>query len=592
MISTKKTVALLSTSALAAGAANGAILYTNINMTVSAHGALALDLDHDGVPDFQLAFNANNAVKPYITNAPAGSGPFVLSASPNEGLPVTPIGTMVNGSYESAQTVGYFNKDNNNNLQGSWTAAGNIDGYVGLELTGGGSKYYGWAHFIYNSAGVPVNDADTGTLTLVDAAVETNPNTGILTGQTAEAATMPVVNVPPSSQTNYLGGTAQLSVVAVGNPPPTYQWQSGAVGSDIYSNISASPYITTVTSTDGAMSTLTIQNLSLANMADYVVVVSNSSGVITSSVPATLTVIPVTDSPATLVHRYSFQDTAGSTTFADSVGGPSWAGTLNGGAALTGSSLQLSGVSNCYASLPPFITSGYSQMTVEFWADIGSNPIWTRVFFFGSTSGGTKNSGFDYCPFAPPATNSYQNLDFLNLSGGDAYANNNAGFSNVIGKHVTVVIDSINGAMYYYNGASLVSTLNGAAPSLANINDITDVIGQSPVKNDPYLNGTIHEFRVYSGVLSPQAIALNDAVGPANYIQLSAAPTLSATLSAGNIILTWPASDYNFAVQSASALSSVTSWTTLTNVPALVGTNWQATITSPGTPQFFQLIYK
>jgi hypothetical protein len=52
-------------------------------------------------------------------------------------------------------------------------------------------------------------------------------------------------------------------------------------------------------------------------------------------------------------------------------------------------------------------------------------------------------------------------------------------------------------------------------------------------------------------------------------------PTISASVSGGKILLSWPVSDFNFAVQSRSGLNNGTSWTTLTNNPALVGTNWQ-----------------
>ena len=84
--------------------------------------------------------------------------------------------------------AGYFNQDTGGTAVGAWTAAGNVEGYVGLELTQGSTTNYGWAHFIYDSAGTPPNNVDTGTLTLVDAAVESTPGLGILTGQTAEPA--------------------------------------------------------------------------------------------------------------------------------------------------------------------------------------------------------------------------------------------------------------------------------------------------------------------------------------------------------------------------------------------------------------------
>ena len=607
MTTSKKTVAVLSTSALAAGVAQGAIVYTPINLIISGNTALTLDLNQDGSPDFQLQFAANAAAKPFIISTNAPTTDFVLSSSANQGLPVTSLGTMINASYQSAQSKGYFYKDSNANAQGSWSAAGNIEGYVGLELQDGAGTHYGWAHFIYNSAGVPANSSDTGTLKLVDAAMETAPGVGILAGQTAEAGVVPSVVVLPSSQTGIIGGAVQLSVVAVGKPAPTFQWKSGVVGSGIYSPVPLGGRISaSTTGSDGAMNTLTISNLTLANMADYVVVVSNVSGSTTTSVPATLTVQASSDSPATLVHRYSFQDPQGNSSFDDSVGGMDWAGSLAGDATLTGTSLSLDGTSGTYAILPSGIAGGYPQMTVEFWADIGTQTgNWTRVFSFGNqTGGGQKQSGIDY---SPNAAGGYQNLDYLNNSGDDVYANNNVALVNVTGQHVTVVVDSVNGALYYYNGTNVVSTLHdnnlsfnqtmlasssGVPMSMADTDDVYDVIGATLDGADPYLNGTIHEFRIYQGVLSPQAVALNDAVGPANYIELSANPTISASLGGGTLTLSWPASDFNFVVQSRSGLSSGTPWTTLTNVPALVGTNWQVSLPSAGSARFFQLVHK
>ena len=126
---------------------------------------------------------------------------------------------------------------------------------------------------------------------------------------------------------------------------------------------------------------------------------------------------------------------------------------------------------------------------------------------------------------------------------------------------MTLIADPVNGVLCFYNGASLVSNLNfgtaNAVPSLAGINDVNNWIGRSlHLVADPYFAGTIHEFRIYEGVLPVQAIALNDAVGPDQYIELSANPTLSASLSGGNIVLSWPASNFGFSVQSRPDLST------------------------------------
>ena len=580
MSSSTKALALLSTSALAAGAARGAVLYTPVNITLSQNGALSLDLNQDGTPDFELGFNASLAAKPYINNTPTGpTASYVLSSSANLGLPLTPAGTMIDGSYQSTQATGYFNQDNNANTVGGWTAAGDNEGYVGLELQDGAGTYYGWAHLIYDSTNTPPNNNDTGTLRLVDAALETTPGVGILAGQTAETGGPDIV-VPPASQTGYLGGSAQLTVIATGFPAPSFQWRAGAVGSGVYTNLPGGAGVS-----DGAINTLTLRNLKAFNTADYVVVVANSHGSVTSAVPAKLSVLAATDSPATLVHRYSFQDLAGSSSFADSVGGSAWNGTVQGDATLTGSSLMLDGAYGCYAWLPPYITAGYTQMTVEFWADIdGANPPWTRVFAFGDSDGSQKTSGVDYCPYAPSG---YQNLDFA--SDFDTYANNDTALTNTAGDHVTVIVDSVNGALCYYNGTNVVSTLHGAVPSLADISDPSNLLGASLVPADPYLIGTIYEFRIYEGVLSPKAVALNDAVGPANYIELSAYPMLSAQRSGSHLVLSWPAADYGFSVQAKPGLSGGT-WASLTNVPALMGTHWQVSLPVSGSAQFFRLV--
>ncbi|SPE63295.1 LamG domain protein jellyroll fold domain protein [Verrucomicrobia bacterium] len=225
-------------------------------------------------------------------------------------------------------------------------------------------------------------------------------------------------------------------------------------------------------------------------------------------------------SAQTLTHRYSFNDPAGSTNFADSVGGAT--GSLNNAtagnpnsASLDGMELLLDGTGG-YATLAAGVISNYSQLTVEFWADFSVNPNWTRVFAFGDqNAGGNKNSGVDYCHLAP---GNYQNLDMLDTNGNDAYANSTPGLDNSTNNHVTVVVDPVNHTMYYYNGVSVVSTEHNTVPSLTAINDTLNLIGRSLYDLDPTLNGTIHEFRVYQGVLPAASVALNDAAGPGTYL--------------------------------------------------------------------------
>ncbi len=89
----------------------------------------------------------------------------------------------------------------------------------------------------------------------------------------------------PVSQTNFTGMTVQFNAPVYGSPAPTYQWQAGAVGSGVYTNLANGGPFAGVTN-----ATLFITNITLANAASYVLVASNSSGVTTSS-PAVLTVL-------------------------------------------------------------------------------------------------------------------------------------------------------------------------------------------------------------------------------------------------------------------------------------------------------------
>jgi hypothetical protein len=95
----------------------------------------------------------------------------------------------------------------------------------------------------------------------------------------------PEIGVEPPVSTNlFQGQTVSFTALAVGTAPLTYQWQAGGTGLGVFTNL-----------TDGGQfsgsgtPTLTVANLDLPNSADYIVVVANAFGTVTSSI-ATLTV--------------------------------------------------------------------------------------------------------------------------------------------------------------------------------------------------------------------------------------------------------------------------------------------------------------
>lgn len=94
----------------------------------------------------------------------------------------------------------------------------------------------------------------------------------------------PVIAAQPVSTSLFQGQTAHFTVAAGGSDPLSYQWQAGAAGSGVYSPLTDGGRIS-----GAATAALTVANIGSADAGDYVVVITNASGSVTSSV-ATLTV--------------------------------------------------------------------------------------------------------------------------------------------------------------------------------------------------------------------------------------------------------------------------------------------------------------
>jgi hypothetical protein len=293
---TKQTVSLVSASALAAGMAQGAVNYSGpINTQLTSSTSTSFDLNQDGAEDFIVGFNSSNFAKPYVQGSPSavpGSTPLArLAADGWYGLPVTAFGALIDSNFltavpdtapGSAPGQAYLFQDNNStiNTVGDWGINNLTEGYVGLEMydnNGLSQTNFGWVRLIY--------DRTAQTLTVVDYAYETISGEGIIAGQTNELGA-PDIYAEPQSQTVPVGASVQFNVVALARPAPAYQWMAGAVGSGVYTNLADAGNIS-----GSATPTLMINGATPANIADYVVVVSNSVQSVTSGPPATLSVV-------------------------------------------------------------------------------------------------------------------------------------------------------------------------------------------------------------------------------------------------------------------------------------------------------------
>jgi hypothetical protein len=216
-----------------------------------------------------------------------------------------------------------------------------------------------------------------------------------------------------------------------------------------------------------------------------------------------------------LRHRYSFTGPPGSSTIPDSVGAQNATFSGSSGGLDGNGDLVLNGT-NGYVNFGPNLISQFTNITVEAWVSINTNDAtYARLFDFGDTDSSTGNGayGMDFSPQAngnswfeafntDPGNNSAQQLLGPSLAG--------AGLMQVV-----VVYDpQLAYATIYTNGVlAVIGSINIPFSSFI---DSHDYLGRSGYNNDPYLSGTIKEFRVYTGDMTATEVAADYAAGSAN----------------------------------------------------------------------------
>lgn len=309
-------------------------------------------------------------------------------------------------------------------------------------------------------------------------------------------------------------------------------------------------------------------------------------GSLSNSVAVTVTAYTNTTS---LLHRYSFNEIAGSSTAADSVPGnsPTWDGALNGGASLNGNQLVLDGVDG-FVQFPGGILSGLDAVTVETWVSFGTIGTWANLFAFGDTDGTLGHNYITCQPHTGPATaqtgiknaSSEQNPFFTPVL--DNYTN----------AHIVAVFHPLAGYCSIYTNGMLAGINSAITITLADAlftGDPLNYIGHSLYSADPFLAGYLDEFRIYNGPLTPGQIKADAALGPNQLIGVSTNTSLTAISSGGNLIIKWPTNSALVSLMSSPVLGSAAVWTQVNAVPVVVGGNYQVTIPATGSAQYFRL---
>lgn len=307
-------------------------------------------------------------------------------------------------------------------------------------------------------------------------------------------------------------------------------------------------------------------------------------GTMSNSVSVTVTAYPTTNS---LVHRYSFAETTG-TTAADSIGGSDWDGTLSGGASFNGGQLVLDGVDG-YVQLPAGILTNMNAVTIETWASFGTIGTWAVLFTFGDTTG---TAGFDYISCQPHTGGTTAQTGIKNAS----YEQNpffTPVLDNYTNVHLVAVYHPEAGYCSIYTNGVLAAINSNITITLADAfftGDPLNYIGRSLYSADPYLAVYMDEFRIYNGPLTVGQIKADAALGPNQLIGTSTNASLSASLSGGHLAIKWPTTAALVNLMSTPTLGAGAVWTPVNGTLVTDGGgNYQMTIPITGSAQFFRL---
>ena len=286
--------------------------------------------------------------------------------------------------------------------------------------------------------------------------------------------------------------------------------------------------------------------------------------------------------PTTLVHRYSFNETSGSTV-ADSVGGSLWNGVLPNGGTLGGGKISLSAASQQYVKLPANIFSNYSAVTIEAWVTF-ANQLPVNCFFFGfGNTNGTDGINYIFCgPRAGRIAISSGNYS----SEQNAYSSSDFSFRTNL--HLTAVFNPPAGYIALYTNGLLAAVNNAVTLSFSSVNDIYSYLGKSLYTADPYPDFTLDEFRIYNGALQAGDITATQVLGPDQLLSNSS-PVITASVSGTNLKLAWPVASAGFSVQARTNLVLGT-WNTVTSsTPQIIGNQWVVTLPISGNACYYRL---
>jgi hypothetical protein len=149
---------------------------------------------------------------------------------------------------------------------------------------------------------------------------------------------------------------------------------------------------------------------------------------------------------------------------------------------------------------------------------------------------------------------------------------------------VAVTIDSINHVLSLYTNGLPAASATNINVDLSLVQNAFSFLGRSQWA-DGHLVGSIDDFRLYYGVMTPAQVAASFSAGPdPDRLSIARGPI------AGHVTISWPATlvTAGYSLQTSSSLSPA-NWVPA-GVPTQVGGNYQVDVVAGGAPAFFRLI--
>ena len=227
--------------------------------------------------------------------------------------------------------------------------------------------------------------------------------------------------------------------------------------------------------------------------------------------------ITVLNLPPRLIHRYSFNDDGSMTAF-DSVGGAH--GSLDLLAEQRDGQVWFNGQALSYVNLPPNLitvdTITRNAITFEAWASFGVNAGWARLFDFGNSVGG---EGGNYVFFSHRSGPGDTRFIISNTQPGWSGGGEQGVFipgvmDNRTNVHIVAILDFGRDLAVVYTNGRLAGLNTSMTRELSAIINNYSYLGRSLYGADPYMNGSIDEFRIWDGALSAQEVVASFRAGP------------------------------------------------------------------------------